>query len=138
MNDAIGNPIVIGNTYGYSTNSNGFTRVTIGVATKINGNKVSIKPTLVKERLYDGKPETLNKSKTLSAQGMILFPIHSTDNVEYRLGDPVTTEYYDHGETFKVVGIRDKELELRGDWSGGIHNVDQISWYPKENCKIKK
>lgn len=82
MNDAIGNPIVIGNTYGYSTNSNGFTKVTIGVATKINGNKVSIKPTLVKERLYDGKPKVLDKTNTVSVQGMILFPIHSIDVVE--------------------------------------------------------
>jgi hypothetical protein len=38
---------------------------------------------------------------------------------DYKLGYKVTTEYYDHGETFEVVGIRKDELELRGDWSGG-------------------
>jgi len=26
-------------------------------------------------------------------------------------------------------------LELRGDWSGGTHNVSQTSWYPIEKCK---
>jgi hypothetical protein len=55
----------------------------------------------------------------------------------YHIGDRVTTEYYYHGETFTVVGIRENELELRGDWSGGTHNVDQSSWYPIEKCKRK-
>jgi hypothetical protein len=54
---------------------------------------------------------------------------------DYKLGYKVTTEYYDHGEKFEVVGIRKDELELRGDWSGGTHNVDQTSWYPIEKCK---
>lgn len=82
MNDATGNPIIIGNTYGYSINSNGFTKVTIGVATKNNGNKVSIKPTLVKRRLYDNEPEVIDKTGTVTVQGMILFPIHSIDAVD--------------------------------------------------------
>jgi hypothetical protein len=55
--------------------------------------------------------------------------------MEYQLGDKVTTEYYYHREVFEVIGIRKHELELRGDWSGGTHNVDQISWYSKEKCK---
>jgi hypothetical protein len=53
----------------------------------------------------------------------------------YKLGYKVTTEYYNHGEVFTVVGIREDELELRGDWSGGTHNVDQTDWYPIEKCK---
>ena len=56
---------------------------------------------------------------------------------EYHIGDRVTTEYYYHRETFEVVGIRKDELLLRGDWSGGTHNVDQTSWYPAEKCKRK-
>ncbi len=55
--------------------------------------------------------------------------------MEYQLGDRVTTEYYYHGEVFEVVGIRKDELELKGDWSGGTHNVVQIGWYPVEKCK---
>ena len=30
--------------------------------------------------------------------------------------------YYGH-EPFKVVGIRDNQVELEGDFSGGTHNV---------------
>lgn len=82
MNDAIGNPIIIGNAYGYATNSNGFTRVTIGTVTKINENKVTIKPIIVKERLYDGEPKTLDKSKGVNVQGMILFPVKVIDAVQ--------------------------------------------------------
>ncbi len=52
----------------------------------------------------------------------------------YKLGYKVTTDYYEK-EVFEVVGIRKDELELRGDWSGGTHSVDQTSWYPIEKCK---
>lgn len=54
---------------------------------------------------------------------------------EIKLGDRVTTEYYNHGEVFEVVGIRRDQLELRGDWSGGTHCVDQVGWYDRSKCK---
>jgi hypothetical protein len=54
-----------------------------------------------------------------------------------KLGDKVTIEYYYHGEVFEVVGIRKDELELRGDWSGGTHGVDQTGWYDRNKCKLK-
>jgi len=56
---------------------------------------------------------------------------------DIKLGDKVTTEYYYHGEVFEVVGIRKDELELRGDWSGGTHGVDQTGWYDRNKCKLK-
>lgn len=31
-------------------------------------------------------------------------------------------------EPMKVVGIREKEVELQGDYSGGTHSVCQTSW----------
>jgi hypothetical protein len=55
---------------------------------------------------------------------------------EYRLGDSVTVDMYNHGEVFEVVGIRESELELKGDWSGGTHNVSQSGWYPVKKCKL--
>ncbi len=82
MNDAIGNPIIIGNTYGYATNSDGFTQVTIGTVTKINESKATVKPILVKRSLYCGEPKTLDKSKLVSVQGMILFPVKVMDAVQ--------------------------------------------------------
>jgi hypothetical protein len=54
----------------------------------------------------------------------------------YKLGDKVVIDLYGEGEIFKVVGIRETELELQGDWSGGTHNTHGSSWYPIE--KIKK
>lgn len=37
---------------------------------------------------------------------------------------------YNGKELMKIVGIREKEVELEGDWSGGTHNVCQKSWMP--------
>ena len=54
---------------------------------------------------------------------------------EYRLGSIVTTDVYEN-ERFEVIGIREKELELKGDWSGGTHNVSQSGWYPVDKCKL--
>ncbi len=39
-------------------------------------------------------------------------------------------EIYDGNELMKVVGIRKKEVELEGDYSGGTHKVSQKSWLP--------
>ncbi len=33
-------------------------------------------------------------------------------------------------ERMKVVGIRETEVELEGDYSGGTHNVCQKDWLP--------
>jgi hypothetical protein len=52
----------------------------------------------------------------------------------WRLGDKVLTDYYSN-EVFEIVGIRKDELELKGDWSGGTHNVCQVSWYLIHKCK---
>jgi len=37
---------------------------------------------------------------------------------------------YDGKECMKVVGIRETEVELEGDYSGGTHNVVQKDWLP--------
>jgi hypothetical protein len=55
---------------------------------------------------------------------------------DYRLGDEVSIDLYNHSDVFKVVGIREMELELKGDWSGGTHNVSQSGWYPVKKCKL--
>jgi hypothetical protein len=57
----------------------------------------------------------------------------------YRLRDKVTCgRGYDHREVFTVVGIREDELELEGDWSGGTHNVSQRDWVRIDDCKLHK
>ena len=54
---------------------------------------------------------------------------------EYLIGCKVTTDYYEN-EIFEIVNVRKNEFELRGDWSGGTHNVSQTSWYPSVKCKL--
>lgn len=39
-------------------------------------------------------------------------------------------DVYDGKELMEIVGIRKDEVELRGDYSGGTHNVIQDSWLP--------
>jgi hypothetical protein len=56
-------------------------------------------------------------------------------HTEVKIGDTVTTDYYYHREQFKVVGIRETELELHGDWSGGTHASTGTDWYPIDKCK---
>jgi hypothetical protein len=43
---------------------------------------------------------------------------------------PVYVEgfYYGH-EPFRIVGIRENQVELEGDFSGGTHNVCQKDWF---------
>ncbi len=131
MKDALGKDLVVGQTYGYSRSDNGITTVKVGRLVKINEKMVSLEVQESKWAVYTNDLEDKRyANKTISVKANGLFPVD-----DYRLGDKVTTEYYDHGEKFEVVGIRANELELRGDWSGGTHNVDQTSWYPKDKCK---
>lgn len=37
-------------------------------------------------------------------------------------------DIYDGNELMEVVGIRKDSVELRGDFSGGTHNVSQTDW----------
>jgi len=47
------------------------------------------------------------------------------------LGMEVYHEDIYHGkEKLKVVGIRETEVELEGDLSGGTHNMNQKCWMP--------
>ena len=54
---------------------------------------------------------------------------------DYRLGQWVEIDLYGYKEVFTVVGIRQKELELKGDWSGGT-SPEQVGWYPVEKCNL--
>lgn len=46
---------------------------------------------------------------------------------------------YNGNELMEVVGIRKTEVELKGDYSGGTHNVSQTDWLPIEGTfRLKK
>lgn len=50
---------------------------------------------------------------------------------EFKIGQTVYhRDIYDHREELKIVGIRETELELEGDYSGGTHGVRQKQWMP--------
>ncbi len=57
-----------------------------------------------------------------------------------RLGTVVFhEEIYNGKELMKIVGIREHEVELEGDYSGGTHAVCQKSWMPiKGLFRLKK
>jgi hypothetical protein len=45
---------------------------------------------------------------------------------------------YDGKEPLRVVGIRENQLELEGDYSGGTHCVCQKDWLSIEGVLLKK
>ena len=48
-----------------------------------------------------------------------------------KMGDIVYhRSVYEHKEKLKVVGIKEDQLLLEGDYSGGTHNVIQRDWLP--------
>jgi hypothetical protein len=50
---------------------------------------------------------------------------------EFKIGQTVYhRDIYDHREALKIVGIRETELELEGDYSGGTHGAVQKQWMP--------
>lgn len=133
MKDALGNEIIIGATYGYSQTSNGHVHIVKGTAEKFTESKVTLSNIQERSGIWGKIERPFSKeTRKRSVHSVILFPVS-----DYTLGDKVTTDYYNHGETFKVVGIRENDLELQGDWSGGTHNVNQTSWYPTAECKKK-
>jgi len=53
------------------------------------------------------------------------------DKIQIKLGINVRhDEVYNGNEVLKIVGIRESEIELEGDYSGGIHNLIQKDWLP--------
>ena len=45
---------------------------------------------------------------------------------------------YGGKEPFKIVGIREKQVELQGDFSGGTHNVSQKDWFDDDKVFVVK
>jgi hypothetical protein len=136
MKDALGNELVIGRTYGYSRSDNGVTTVKIGKLVKINERMVSLGVSEAKTAIYSDEltADRFSTKKTVSVKANGLFPIN-----DFNIGDKVTCKQgYNHGEIFVVTGIKEKQIEVTGDWSGGTHCVWQSDWINKEDCKIYK
>lgn len=77
--DALGNSIVIGNAYGYSTSDGGWSKTTIGIAVRISeSGKVTMGNNIVKRYLY-GKTDDSEWNNPVSPGSSIkphhLFPV---------------------------------------------------------------
>lgn len=76
MNDALNQPVVLGQKYGYSTNSSGFTTVTLGTAVRLTEKKVTLQDLTVRRFLYGGEVDQWKEvPKSVSVQSCHLFPI---------------------------------------------------------------
>jgi len=74
--DALGNDIVIGQVYGYSRNSNGFTTSTVGELVRETAKGVTLKVLRQTRALYDDDPAVLPIEKsTVNCKASGLFPI---------------------------------------------------------------
>lgn len=78
VTDALGNPIVIGNLYGYSRSDGGWAHTTIGRAEKITpSGKVRLVDCTVKRYLY-GKPSDFRadeKPADVAMRAAMVFPV---------------------------------------------------------------
>ena len=75
--DALGVPIVFGQRYGFSSNKNGFTRVTIGEALNFTEKGVTLKVESRIEAMYDNEPkeQDIKENEKTTVRGINLFPV---------------------------------------------------------------
>lgn len=76
--DALGDEIIIGNSYGYSQSSNGLQTATVGVVKKVNpdNNNVSLKPTSKRGGVWGDNEKRTDLPIHVTVQGGKLFPVH--------------------------------------------------------------
>ena len=62
-----------------------------------------------------------------------LFAVPVEASKDYKLGDKVKHKI--DAAPFIVVGIRENEIEIKGDWSGGVRPCDVASWVKYDEIK---
>lgn len=76
--DALGNEIIIGENYGYSSNNGGISLVKIGTASKMTNKGLVTLKVLIHKTAYwanDLKDPDYEPSKTISVKPQLLFPV---------------------------------------------------------------
>jgi hypothetical protein len=74
--DALGNPIVIGGVYGYSTSKSGWSRTVVGTATNITpSGRVSLDVLRAETFLYGNKSNHNPGGERSSIRSYMLFPV---------------------------------------------------------------
>ena len=76
--DALGNPVEIGKSYGYSSTSRGMAKTTVGVAEKFSKTgQVTLRVTETKHFLYGEQFErSLPEAEKVSIRPYLLFPVN--------------------------------------------------------------
>jgi hypothetical protein len=77
MKDALGNELVIGQTYGYSRSDNGITTVKIGKLIKITEKQVSLEVLESKTALYSDTLKDTSLGRNISVKANGLFPVYT-------------------------------------------------------------
>lgn len=76
--DALGNPLIIGQTYGYSRSDNGVTTVRIGKLIRVTEKQVSLEVTESKRALYSNDLEKSSLTNfVISVKANGLFPVYT-------------------------------------------------------------
>jgi hypothetical protein len=47
-------------------------------------------------------------------------------------------DIYQGKERMKIIGLREKQVELEGDYSGGTHDVCQSDWESKDGVLLER
>lgn len=79
-------------------------------------------------------PTRLQHSKTIREMIYKKEPVKG--NIQLGLYPVYCDSIYGGREPMKVVGIRERLIELEGDYSGGTHNTYQKDWFNTENCFV--
>ena len=75
MNDAMGNPIIKGQTYAYSANSDGIWHVTFGEVDGFTEKKVRLKNCWTRRGAYGNLKDWYPMKRAVSVYGAALFPV---------------------------------------------------------------
>jgi hypothetical protein len=113
MKDALGNPIVISQRYGYSRNENGFTYVRVGKVTKINEKSVTMEVEISKRALYNGEleEEKLTNSK-ISIKSNMLFPVGAISTPLAEKVKKILEEIFEEDSNGEDI----ENVEIDGEW----------------------
>lgn len=76
MNDALDQPLVVGNRYGYSASYSGRVTIVVGILTNIGAKKATLKVESSRRLLYgEDWPRSCEGASTVSVQSCHLFPV---------------------------------------------------------------
>lgn len=74
--DALGNEVIVGNRYGFTTSKNGVTRVVVGTAVNKTKTRVTLTVETVVRHLYGGNAQNEQyATETVSALACKMFPV---------------------------------------------------------------